>query len=46
MSHSSCREGGEIRGLNVTQKLLPSHLVDGDMRPEVELGIRIDQTLT
>jgi aconitate hydratase len=33
-------------GLNVTQKLLRSHLVDGDMRPEAELGIRIDQTLT
>jgi len=32
-------------GLNVTQKLLQSHLVDGDMRPEAELGIRIDQTL-
>jgi len=33
-------------GLNVTQKLLQSHLVDGDMRPETELGIRIDRTLT
>ena len=33
-------------GFNVTQKLLQSHLVDGDMRPEAELGIRIDQTLT
>jgi aconitate hydratase len=32
--------------LNVTQKLIQSHLVHGDMRPNEEIGIRIDQTLT
>ena len=32
--------------LNVTQKLIKSHLVDGDMEPGTEIGIRIDQTLT
>lgn len=32
--------------LNVTQKLIKSHLVDGEMTPGKEIGIRIDQTLT
>jgi aconitate hydratase len=32
--------------LNVTQKLIQSHLVYGDMKPGEEIGIRIDQTLT
>ncbi len=32
--------------LNVTQKLIQSHLVDGDMTPDKEIGIKIDQTLT
>jgi aconitate hydratase len=32
--------------MNVTQKLIQSHLVHGDMRPNEEIGIRIDQTLT
>jgi len=32
--------------LNVTQKLIQSHLVHGDMKPGEEIGIRIDQTLT
>lgn len=32
--------------LNVTQKLIQSHLVDGEMEPGTEIGIRIDQTLT
>jgi len=31
---------------NVTQKLIRSHLVRGDMKPGEEIGIRIDQTLT
>ena len=31
---------------NVTQKLIRSHLVHGDMKPGEEIGIRIDQTLT
>lgn len=32
--------------LNVTQKLIKSHLVDGKMEPGSEIGIKIDQTLT
>ena len=32
--------------LNVTQKLIKSHLVDGKMEPGSEIGIEIDQTLT
>lgn len=33
-------------GFNVSQKLLRSHLLEGDMQPDREIGIRIDQTLT
>src|SRR5207247_1174397 len=33
-------------GLNVAQKLIGSHLVDGEMTPGTEIGIRVDQTLT
>jgi len=32
--------------MNVTQKLIQSHLVHGDMKPGEEIGIGIDQTLT
>jgi aconitate hydratase len=32
--------------LNVTQKLISSHLIEGEMIPGAEIGIRIDQTLT
>ncbi len=32
--------------LNVTQKLIKSHLVDGTMEPGEEIGLKIDQTLT
>ena len=32
--------------LNVTQKLIESHLVDGTMETGKEIGIKIDQTLT
>jgi aconitate hydratase len=32
--------------LTVTQKLISSHLVCGDMTPGEEIGLRIDQTLT
>ena len=31
---------------NVTQKLIQSHLVHGDMKPGEEIALRIDQTLT
>ena len=34
------------KALNVTEKLIQSHLVDGEMKPGEEIGIRIDQTLT
>ena len=32
--------------LNVVQKILAAHLVEGDPATDAELGIRIDQTLT
>jgi aconitate hydratase len=32
--------------LNVTQKLIKSHILEGEMIPGEEIGIRIDQTLT
>ncbi len=32
--------------MNVTQKLIEAHLVDGHPRPGQEIGLRIDQTLT
>lgn len=31
---------------NVTEKILASHLIEGEMIPGEEIGIRIDQTLT
>ncbi len=31
---------------NVAQKLIADHLVDGEMTPGTEIGLRIDQTLT
>jgi aconitate hydratase len=33
-------------GLNVSQKLIQNHLLSGEMTPETEISIRIDQTLT
>ncbi len=32
--------------MNVAQKLIHAHLVQGDLKPGQEIGIRIDQTLT
>src|SRR5680860_1152915 len=32
--------------LNVAQKLISKHLLEGEMSPGQEIGIRIDQTLT
>lgn len=32
--------------LNVTQKLIKSHLLEGEMKPGEEIGLEIDQTLT
>ncbi len=33
-------------GLTLAQKLIKSHLVEGEMIPGKEIGLRIDQTLT
>ncbi|MBN8236181.1 aconitate hydratase [Halobacillus kuroshimensis] len=33
-------------GYNVTQKLIQDHLVEGEMTPGSEIGLKIDQTLT
>ena len=33
-------------GLNVTQKLIKSHLVSGEIIPGTEIALKIDQTLT
>ena len=33
-------------GRNVAQQLIAAHLVEGEMVPGREIGIRIDQTLT
>ena len=35
-----------MTALNVSQKLIAAHLVDGKMRSGEEIGLRIDQTLT
>ena len=32
--------------MNLTQKLIKSHLVSGDMTPGEEIALRIDQTLS
>jgi aconitate hydratase len=37
---------GETMPKNVTQKLIESHLVSGEMVPGKEIGLKIDQTLT
>ena len=32
--------------LNVTQKLIQSHLLEGELKPGTEIGLKMDQTLT
>jgi homoaconitase/3-isopropylmalate dehydratase large subunit len=32
--------------MNVTQKLIATHLVAGEMTPGKEIGLKVDQTLT
>ena len=32
--------------MNISQKLISSHLVSGEMKPGAPIAIRIDQTLT
>jgi aconitate hydratase len=43
---SAGRQEAIWMGLNVAQKLIGSHLADGEMTPGAEIGLRIDQTLT
>ena len=33
-------------GMNIAQKIIWSHLVEGKMIPGTQIGLRIDQTLT
>src|SRR5260370_29002995 len=35
-----------VVAMNLTQKLIQSHLVEGKLQPGEEIGLRIDQTLT
>src|SRR5580704_19419007 len=32
--------------MNITQKIIQSHLLEGTMTPDEEIGLKIDQTLT
>ncbi|MGM0634799.1 MAG: aconitate hydratase [Bacteroidota bacterium] len=34
-----------MEALNVTQKLIKNHLIEGEMEPETEIGLKIDQAL-
>ena len=36
----------DTMGMNITQKLISSHLVSGEMTPGSQVGLKIDQTLT
>ena len=36
----------KLMGLTLAQKLIKSHLVEGEMKVGTEIGLRIDQTLT
>ena len=40
------KSGETDMGMNITQKLISSHLVSGDMTPGSQVGLKIDQTLT
>lgn len=40
------KEGVLFMGLTITEKILSSHIVDGEMKRGTEIGIKIDQTLT
>ena len=35
-----------MKNMNVVEKILSKHLVEGDPKVDPEIGIRIDQTLT
>src|SRR5699024_6810246 len=34
-----------MAGLNVTQKLIKTHLIEGELEPGKEIGLKIDQAL-
>ena len=38
--------GDELMGLTIAQKIIKAHLVDGEMIPGSDVGLKIDQTLT
>ncbi len=39
-------QGGLIMGYTISEKIIKSHIVDGELKKGTEAGIRIDQTLT
>ncbi len=39
-------ENQNNKGLTLTEKIIKSHIVDGEMQKGTEIGLRIDQTLT
>src|SRR5690554_4512509 len=39
-------KGGLTLGLTLTEKILSSHLMAGELQPGAEIGLKIDQTLT
>lgn len=45
-SKSSSIAKSPVKAMNVVQKILSTHIVEGDPQVDRELGIRIDQTLT
>ena len=46
MNKSNEAKMNEEAKMNVTEKILASHVVEGDPKRDAEIGIRIDQTLT
>src|SRR5687768_18312973 len=39
------RGDAHMAGLNLTQKIISSHLADGDIKPGTEIALRVDQGL-
>ena len=46
MKTTSRKERRAEKPMNVVEKILAAHLVEGDPKRDAEVGIRIDQTLT
>ena len=44
LDHLRIQQGGTK--MTIAQKILKAHLVDGEMAPGQEIGLKIDQTLT